>query len=91
MSTNELTGKVRELRELQRMAEELQGEVGKLQEEIKAEMNAQQVEELLAGEYRVRWSTVTSTRIDTAALKRALPDVAAQFSRTSTTRRFYVA
>lgn len=91
MSTNELTGKVRELRELQRMAEELQGEIGKLQEEIKAEMSARQVEELLAGEYRVRWSTVTSTRIDTAALKRALPDVAAQFSRTSTTRRFCVA
>ena len=48
-------------------------------------------EELRAGEYKITWKPVTSSRLDAAALRKALPEVAACFTRTSTARRFCVA
>ena len=48
-------------------------------------------EEVHAGEYKITRKAVTSSRIDTAALKKALPDPAQQFTKTSTARRFCVA
>ena len=48
-------------------------------------------EELRAGEYRVTWKNVTASRLDTTALKKALPEVAEHFTKTTTTRRFCVA
>ena len=48
-------------------------------------------EELRAGEYKVTWKPVTSSRLDAAALRVALPEVAARFTCTSMTRRFTVA
>ena len=49
------------------------------------------VRELRAGEYKVTWKAVTSSRLDAVALRKAVPDVAAAFTRTTTTRRFCVA
>ena len=89
MSTNELEAKVRELRQLQSLIEEAQAEAEGIKDAIKAHMGER--EELRAGEYRVTWKSVTSARLDTTALRAALPEVAARFTRTSTTRRFCVA
>lgn len=83
--------KVKELRELKRLAEELQAEIEGLQDAIKAEMTAQDVDTLTGADWKVTWKPVTSTRLDTAALKKALPDVAQRFTKTTTTRRFCVA
>jgi predicted phage-related endonuclease len=44
-----------------------------------------------AGEYKITWKTITSSKIDTAALKKALPEVVQAFTRETTTRRFIVA
>lgn len=54
-------------------------------------MTAQGADEQRAGEYRVNWKTVTFSRLDTAALKKALPDVVERFTKTTTVRRFCVA
>ena len=89
MSTNELTEKIRTLRELQALIEEAQAEAEGIKDAIKAHMGAS--EELRAGEYKVTWKPVTSSRLDAAALRAALPEVAARFTRTSMTRRFTVA
>ena len=83
--------KVKELRELKRLAEELQAEIEGLQDAIKAEMAAQDVDTLTGVDWKVTWKPVTSTRLDTAALKKALPDVAQRFTKTTTARRFCVA
>ena len=83
--------KVKELRELKRLAEELQTEIEGLQDAIKAEMTAQGVDTLTGVDWKVTWKPVTSTRLDTAALKKALPDVAQRFTKTTTARRFCVA
>lgn len=86
MSINEMERKARELRELQSLIEAAEAEA--LKDAIKAAMG--DAEEVHAGEYKITWKAVTSSRIDTAALKKALPDLAQQFSKT-TTRRFCVA
>ena len=89
MSTNELEAKIRELRQLQSLIDEAQQEAEAIRDSIKAHVGER--EELRAGEYRVTWKSVTSARLDTTALRAALPEVAARFTRTSTTRRFCVA
>ena len=81
--------KVRELRQLQALIEEVQAEAESIKDAIKATMG--ESEELRAGEYRITWKPVQSARLDTAALRKALPDVAECFTRTTTTRRFCVA
>lgn len=91
MGTIELDAKVKELRELRRMAEELAAEIDGLTDTIKAEMTARGVEELTGTDWRATFKAVTSSRLDTAALKKALPDVAAAFTKQSSTRRFVLA
>lgn len=89
MSINEMERKARELRQLQALIEEAQQEAETIKDAIKAAMG--DAEEIRAGEYRITWKPITTSRIDTTALKKALPDLAAQFTKTSTVRRFSVA
>lgn len=89
MSMKEMESKIRELRQLQALIEEAQAEVEAIKDTIKAAMGDS--EAIQAGEYKVTWKPVTSTRLDAAALRKALPDVAERFTRTTTTRRFTVA
>ncbi len=89
MSINEIEAKCRELRQLQNLIEEAQQEAEAIRDALKAHMGDS--EELFAGEYLVTWKAVKSSRVDTVALRKALPDVAARFTKTTTTRRFCVA
>lgn len=89
MSTAEVESKCRELRELQALIDEAQAEAESIKDALKAAMGS--AEEMRAGEYKLTWKTVKSVKLDVSALKTALPDVAARFSRESTTRRFCVA
>lgn len=89
MSTTELESKCRELRQLQALIEEAQAEAEAIRDQIKAHMG--EAEELRAGEFKITWKVVTSSRLDTAALRKAIPDVASAFTRKITTRRFTVA
>ena len=91
MSNMEIQSKINELRELRRMAEELEAEINAIQDSIKDHMTASGVEELAGTDYKVTWKTVTSSRLDTTALRKALPDVAERFMKQSTTRRFVLA
>lgn len=88
MSTATIIAKVTELQELKRMQEELTATIESITDEIKAAMGEQ--EELSAGAFRITWKPVTTSRIDTTALKKELPDVAARYLKTTTTRRFCV-
>ena len=88
MSIKELENKVQDLQELKRMREELDAEIEAAQDAIKAVMG--EAESMTAGAYRITWKAVTSSRLDTAAIKKELPDVAARYTLTSTVRRFTV-
>lgn len=88
MSNAEMTAKIAELMDLRRMQDELTAEIDALQDAIKTAMG--DAETLVSGPYKVTYKPVTSTRIDTAALKKALPNIAAQYSKTTTARRFTI-
>lgn len=89
MSTTELEMKIRELRQLQQLIEEAQAEAEGIRDAIKAHMGDS--EELRAGEYKITWKSVTSSRLDSKALKAAAPELVERFTKTTTTRRFCVA
>lgn len=91
MSSIEIRTKVQELRELQRMADELAAEMEAAKDALKAHMRAQGVEELTGADYKVTWKAVSSSRLDGKALKSAMPEVAAAFTKQTVTRRFCVA
>ena len=80
--------KVQELMELRRMAEELQSEIEALQEAVKNFMGSE--ETMIAGAFKVSYKSITSSCLDSAALKRDLPNVAALYTKQTTTRRFTV-
>lgn len=89
MNIKDIEAKARELRQLQVLIEEAQEEAEALRDAIKAAMGDS--ETVQAGEYKITWKPVTSIRIDTRALKEALPDVAGRFKKETTVRRFTVA
>lgn len=91
MSTNEITAKVKKLKRLQAKADNLNTEIKAIQNEIKAELEAQNIEELKAGEYKIRYAAVTSKRFDTAAFKKLYSALYNQFVKTTTSRRFTIA
>lgn len=89
MSIDEMESKVREPRQLQALIDEATAEAEALKDALKAAMGDS--ESVQAGEYKITWKNVTSVRIDTGALKKCFPDVAKQFTKQVTTRRFCVA
>ena len=88
MSNPNMEAQVHELMELKRMKEELETEIAAAEDAIKAVMGNE--ETLTAGAYKVSWKTFTSSRVDTTALKKALPEVAAAYTKTTTGRRFSI-
>lgn len=88
MSNPNLEPKVKELLELKRMREELDAEITAAEEEIKQAMGTE--ETLLAGAFKVTWKAVTSSRLDSTTLKKALPEIAARFMKQTTTCRFSI-
>ena len=88
MSNPNMENKVKELMELKRMKEEIEAEISAAEDEIKKVMGDE--ETLIAGAFKVDWKTVISSRIDTTALKKALPEIAEKFMKQTTTRRFCV-
>jgi len=88
MSNPNLESKVKELMELKRMREELDAEIERLEDQIKQVMGNE--ETLIAGAFKIDWKTVVSSRIDTTALKKALPEIAERFMKQTMTRRFCI-
>lgn len=88
MSNPNMEAKVKELMELRRMKEEIEAEIAAAEDEIKAVMGSE--ETLLAGAFKVDWKTVITSHIDTAALKKVMPEIAERFMKQTTTRRFCV-
>lgn len=91
MSNIEIIRKVSEYKKIQAYIQQLQDEADALKTEITAEMEAQNTDTLKADVYTVHYTPYTATRLDSAALKKELPDIAARYSKISEVRRFTVA
>ena len=90
MSTIEITNKIEALRDLEDLIEEAKAEAEALRDEIKAEMLNRDTEELTAGQYIVRWTSVLSQRFDSTAFKKVMPDVYKAYTKQVTSRRFSI-
>lgn len=90
MSNETIAAKAAELFGIRREIEELSAVKAALEDELKLVMAERGAEELTAGEHRLSWKVVTSARIDTAAIKRTLPEIAARFTKESRACRFTI-
>ena len=91
MSTIEITSKIEALKDLESLIEEAKAEAEALRDEIKSEMLSRNTEELEAGQYIVRWTSVLSQRFDTTAFKKVMPEVYKEYTKQVTSRRFSIA
>ena len=91
MSTIEITSKIEALKELETLIEEAKAEAEALRDEIKAEMVNRNAEEMEAGQYIVRWTSVLSQRFDSTAFKKVMPDIYKSFTKQVSSRRFTIA
>ena len=80
MSSTELLSLVEQYKEAQQLIEAAQ-----------AEMSRRDVERMDVGTHKVTLKTVTTSRLDGKAIKAAAPDLAARFTKTTTSTRFCVA
>ena len=91
MSTIEITSKIEALKDLESLIEEAKAEAEALRDEIKSEMLNRDTEELEAGQYIVRWTSVLTQRFDTTAFKKVMPDVYKAYTKQVASRRFTIA
>jgi len=88
MSNPTMEAQIKELLELKRMREELDNEITHAEEAIKAVMGDE--ETLLAGVFKVTWTPYTISRFDSTSFKKDHAELAAAYTKTTTTRRFSV-
>ena len=79
---------MKELAEYIRMGEQIAATVDGLKDQLKQIMREQNTDTLTGTEHKATYKAVTSSRIDTTALKRELPEIAARYSKNSETKRF---
>ena len=91
MSANELTSKVRELKELKAFAEQIADEIATIEDLIKAEMTERNTEEMTVDVFKIRWTRMTSSRFDTTAFKKTHADLYDQYTKQTESRRFSIA
>ena len=91
MSANELTSKVRELKELKAFAEQIADEIATIEDLIKAEMTERNTEEMTVDVFKIRWTRMTSSRFDTTAFKKTHADLYNQYTKQTESRRFSIA
>ena len=90
MSKIELLAKIELLNKYEAMMEELKAEADTIRNSIKAEMEAREVEELIAGQYIVRYTSVLSNRFDSTAFKQVMPEVYKAYMKQVSSRRFTI-
>lgn len=91
MSINEMEKKIETLREWEELLEEAKAQVEALKDEIKAEMLSRNTEEMTAGKYICRWTSVLSNRFDSTSFKKEHAEMYKQYTKQTSSRRFSIA
>lgn len=92
MSVSEIEVKASKLRELEELEDELKAEIESLRDDIKQEMIRRDTEELKAGQYIIRWTSVLSTRFDTKRFKEVFGDeLYKAYTKEVSSKRFSIA
>ena len=90
MSTIEIQVLIESLRTLEELIDEAKAEADVLRDAIKAEMLNRDTEELTAGQYIVRWTSVLSQRFDSTAFKKAMPEIYKAYLKQVSSKRFSI-
>ena len=90
MSKNELVAKIEALNEWEAVIEEAKAEAEAIRDSIKQEMLERETEDLTAGQYIVRWTSVLTNRFDTTSFKKTYGDLYKAFTKQSASRRFTI-
>ena len=90
MSKNELIAKIEALNAWEALMEEAKAEADAIRDSIKQEMLDRDVEELTAGAYIIRWTSVLSNRFDTTGFKKVYGALYKAFTKQTSSRRFSI-
>lgn len=88
IAQNNLDSLMREIAEYTRMAEEVAATLDSLKDTLKKHMEENGLDSIAGSEHKASYKKVTSSRLDSAALKKELPEIAAKYTKTTETRRF---
>ena len=90
MTIIEIAKRAEEYCEMQNCIKQFEKRAEILKAEMMEELKLRGTDTLRAGFFNINWVTCSNSRIDTAALKKAFPDIAAQCTKETVTHRFQV-
>lgn len=90
MSKSELIAKIEALQEWEAIVEEARAEAETIKDSIKAELLERDTEELEAGAYIIRWTSILTQRFDTTGFKKAHSELYKEFTKQISSRRFTI-
>ena len=90
MTDRQLNNRVQKIKEAEAKIKELEAQIDDLKEEIKSYLTEAKVDEHNTGDWMIRWKTIVSNRLDSTALKAALPDVYKTYAKPSSSKRFTI-
>lgn len=90
MSKYEMISMIETMNNYDELAAKAKANADSIREAIKSEMLRQETEELTAGTYIVRYTSVISNRFDSTTFKRLYADLYKNFTKPTSSRRFSV-
>ncbi len=90
MSKNEMIALIETMNNYDELAAKAKSKADAIRKAIKEEMIRQDTEELVAGSYIVRFTSVISNRFDSTTFKRLYADLYKDFTKPVSSRRFSV-
>ena len=91
MTKAEMIEKIEALNEWEALMEEAKAEADAIRDSLKAEMMERETEELIAGSYIIRWTSVLSNRFDSTSFKKEYADLYKTFTKQVASKRFSIA
>ena len=91
MTDRQINNRITKLQGIEAQIKELEAQAEAIRAVLKADLESKGEDEHHTGSFIIRWKESISRRLDSKALKAALPDVFATYSRESTSRRFTIA
>lgn len=83
--------RIKKLSALEEQIAQLQEQADTIKGELKADLEENGIEELKTKNFLIRWKEIISNRLDSKALKEALPEIYNQYCKPISSRRFMVA
>ena len=91
MTDKMIEARVKKLRAIEAQQQELEAKAAAIKAELQQDMETKGTEELHTKNFIVRWKEIISSRLDTKALKEALPDIYSLYTKQTSIRRFTIA